>query len=299
MKKRVVQNRPSIDLTHPQVMGIINVTPNSFSGVGRFMSPEGALSHAKRLVEEGAAIIDVGAEPTNPGVHPVVSLQEELDRLLPVLELLLEELDIPISVDTSKAEVMEEVIRLGVHLINDVRAFQDERALAVVAKAQVLVCIMHMAYPLGKPPVNQSVFCDDIVVLVKQFLENRLQTCMDAGINAERIIIDPGIGHGSYGKNTEQNLTLLKRLDELKAMGFPVLVGVSRKTFIGEILNLQVDERLSGSLAATAVAIMNGASIIRAHDVKETVEVIKVIEAIRMAKSNRKCTIQTKAVAHT
>ena len=266
----------------PQLMGILNITPDSFAAVGRYLDPEQALQHAHKMVAEGADIIDVGAEATNPQLNPCISTQEELDRLLPVLERLTRELSIPISVDTSKPEVMIEAVKLGVSLINDVRALRMENALVTAAKLNVSVCLMHMRYPYGKSAaVNQTPTEQDIISEVKTFLQERIAACLTAGILADKIIVDPGIGHGNFGKNLSENLILLKRLSELRELGFPILIGVSRKTFIGELLNLPVAERLSGSLAAAVIAILNGASIIRVHDVKETAEAMRVVAAIK------------------
>jgi dihydropteroate synthase len=272
-----------LNLSSPQVMGILNITPDSFSEVGRVTSPKQALAHAQRLVSEGATIIDVGGEPTNPSVHLDISVQEELDRVMPVIELLTRELSVPISVDTSKALVMAEAIKQGVHLINDVRALREPAALDVVTKSDVAVCLMHMRYPYGvslQPVVGD----EDIVITVKDFLEQRVQACIAAGISLDRIIVDPGIGHGNFGKNLAQNLHLLKELAQFKKLNLPILVGVSRKTFIGELLGAAVSERLHGSIAAALMAVLQGASIIRVHDVKATVDALKVMVAINLVK---------------
>lgn len=268
-----------LDLSQPQVMGILNLSPNSYCATGRHPTIEAALRHAQQLQAEGAAIIDVGAEPTNPGVNPTISLQQELDALIPVIELLTKELSILLSVDTSKPEVMREAIKQGVGFINDVRALQDPATLKIVADAKVAVCLMHMAYPHGKPSNAQSIQ-EDIIIVIKDFLQTRIEACQAAGIDAKQIVIDPGIGHGNFGKNLAQNLRLINRLHEFNSLGKPILIGISRKTFIGELLNLPVAERLAGSLAATAIAISRGASIIRTHDVKETLEAVRMAEAI-------------------
>lgn len=271
----------SIDLSIPQVMGVINVTPNSFSEVGRFHSFEHALNHARTLVDQGATFIDVGGEPTHPGVHPVVSLQQELDRVIPLIEILSKELPIPISVDTSKSEVMREALARGASMINDVRALLDPLALQVVAKSKAAVCLMHMLYPYGQAANKQSKALDENPILqIKAFLQERVTACLEAGIASNRIVIDPGIGHGNFGKNLAQNLLLLNKLDEFKSLNFPILIGVSRKTFIGELLNKPVEQRLYGSLGAALIAVLRGASIVRVHDVQATVEAIKVVMAI-------------------
>lgn len=294
-----------LDLSHPQIMGILNITPNSFCPVGRFLSVEHALAYAEQMVAEGAAIIDVGGEPTNPGVHPIVSLQEELGRVIPVVEILARTLPVPISVDTSKPEVMREAIVHGAGFINDVRALQHPGALKVVAETQVAVCLMHMgaletetgeSLPQQIPPPpkegastpffkggnsckgggNNSL----IVSAVKNFLQVRIDVCLAAGIQREQIVLDPGIGGGHFGKNLAQNLQLLAHLDKFQTFQLPLLVGVSRKSFIGELLNLPVEERLYGSLAAAVMAVVRGATIIRTHDVKATVEAVKIADAI-------------------
>lgn len=299
-----------LDLSQPQVMGILNITPNSFSQVGRFLFLDEALKHAEQMVADGATMIDIGGEPTNPGVHPVVSLQQELDRVIPVVEALSKRLPVVLSVDTSKPEVIREALQHGVDLINDVRALRQPGALEVVAEFQAPICLMHMEFPEGGAPDSLRAVTypqnpawsagpknaiqptgatalsegndapEDILTHIKNFLLERVEVCVKAGITRDRILLDPGIGGGNFGKNLPQNLAILARLGELTALGFPLLVGVSRKLFVGELLNLPIEERLYGSLAAATVAVMNGASIIRAHDVKETVHAVKMAAAI-------------------
>ncbi|HVV68707.1 MAG TPA: dihydropteroate synthase [Gammaproteobacteria bacterium] len=273
-----------LDLSMPCVMGILNITPNSFSAVGRFQSVDQAVNHAKQMVADGAAIIDVGGEPTNPGVHPVVSLQEELERVIPVITALARELSVPISIDTSKPEVMREAVLAGAGFINDVRALREPGALEVALQLGAAICIMHMSFPYGK---DVAVAADPLGVFpidsVSEFLQQRLEICESAGIPRSQIVIDPGIGSGNFGKDLQQNLQLLAHLHKFRKLGVPILVGVSRKMFIGELLDLPAEERLYGSLAAAAIAVNNGASIIRAHDVKATVEAIKVAGAISCA----------------
>lgn len=262
-------------------MGILNTAPNSFSSVGRFLNVDDAVNHAKHMVAEGAAIIDIGGEPTNPGVHPVVSLSEELERVIPVLKVLRQEISVPISVDTSKPEVMEQALAHGANFINDVRALQNSNAMKIVAKAKVPVCLMHMFFPWGKPSgFSEGTLVDCSVETIIKFLETRIEICLNAGIAQKNIFVDPGIGGGNFGKSLTQNLEILKRLEEFKVLGVPILIGVSRKTFIGELLNLPVEERLYGSLAAAVFAVSKGASIIRTHDVRATVDAIKLANAI-------------------
>ncbi len=276
-----------LDLSQPCVMGILNVTPDSYSEVGRVQGCDQALRLAEQMVAEGAAIIDIGGEPTNPSLHPVVPLQEELDRVMPVLEQLCKVLPVPISIDTSKPEVMREAINVGVGLINDVRALRYEGALEIVAQAQVSVCLMHMAYPDGVPqkgtPATAPEDEEDIVADVEVFLMQRLMACQQAGIGRERIILDPGVGAGNFGKTTQQSLSLIKQLKSLQGFHLPILVGASRKTFIGDYLDLPVAQRLPASLAIATIAVMNGAAIIRAHDVKATVEAVKITQGVLAA----------------
>lgn len=273
-----------LDLTPVQIMGVINITADSFAEIGRIQQVDLVLQYAHKLIAEGASIIDIGAEPTNPSLLKAISLQEELDCLMPVLDRLSSEIEVPISIDTSKPQVMREAIKQGVKIINDVRAFREEGALAVVANTDVKICLMHMSFPFGKPSdlVTEN-FEPDVMTVVKNFLQERIHACEAAGIARERIIIDPGIGFGSFGKSTQDNLKLLNQLSELKSLKLPILIGVSRKTFIGEILKQSVPERLIGSLAAGVIAVYNGATIIRTHDVKETLEAIQIAVEIRNA----------------
>lgn len=257
-------------------MGILNITPNSFAATGRFLDLAAAVAYGRQMYEDGAAIIDVGGEATNPGVHPVVSLQQELDRILPVVEQLARELPIPISVDTSKPEVMRQAIQCGAGLINDVRALEHPQALEIIAATPAAICLMHMSYPNGKPQDASDRLGADPIKIIKDYLQQRVAACLQAGIKSERIVVDPGIGHGNFGKNLRQNIQLIQGLAELKTLNLPLLVGLSRKTFIGEILELPEEERLYGSLAAAVMAVNNGAAIIRCHDVRATVEALKV-----------------------
>ena len=260
-----------VDLGVPQVMGILNITPDSFSDGGRFVDREAALSRAREMVQEGAAIIDIGGESTRPGARPV-SAQEELDRVIPVLEVLAAELSVPVSIDTSKPAVMREAVAAGAGLINDVMALRTQGALTTVAELAVPVCLMHM---LGEPrTMQQSPQYRDVVVEVREFLAGRIAACLDAGISPERILIDPGFG---FGKTLEHNLALLKNLKMLGELPAPLLVGISRKSMIGSLLGgVPVDERMYGSLAAAVMAVHEGAKVIRTHDVRATVDAIQV-----------------------
>ncbi len=266
-----------LDLNQPAVMGVLNVTPDSFSDGGCYLQPDAALRRAEIMAEEGAAIIDVGGESTRPGA-PLVTVQEELDRVLPVVERLTRALSIPISVDTSKPEVMREAVRVGAGLINDVRALQAPGALDVAAASGLPVCLMHLR---GEPATMQQVpRYSDAVAEVYAFLAERVQICEAAGISRDRILVDPGFG---FGKTLEHNLRLLRHLNRFTDLAAGVLVGISRKSMIGLLLNTPVTERLSGSLAAAVIALWQGAKIIRTHDVRETVQALCVCAAVRAA----------------
>lgn len=270
-----------LDLTLPQVMGIVNLAPESFTATGRCLTKESVLQHVAEIVEAGAAIIDVGGEPTHPGTNIIVSLQQELDRVVPIVELLRNEFAIPISVDTSQPEVMRAAVAAGASMINDVRALRYEGALEAVADLDVPVCVMHMQYIDGKTrETNPDPYRGDVLSYVKNFLQERITVCLNAGIAEDNIIIDPGIGGGRFGKNTRENLQLLHCLKELKSLNRPILVGVSRKIFLGDLLNKPASERMAGSISANVWAVYQGANILRVHDVKETVDAVKVITSI-------------------
>ena len=230
------------------------------------------------MVDEGAALIDIGGESTRPGAQ-MVSVQEELDRVMPVLENLLKELSVPISVDTSKPQVMAEAVRVGAGMINDVRALQEPGTLAILAANEAIpICLMHMQ---GIPTTMQrNPHYQRVVDDIKTFLEERIRVCEESGIGRHRILIDPGFG---FGKTLEQNLCLLKHLEVFLSLGVPLLVGLSRKSMLGAILNVSVDERLYGSLAAAVIAASQGAHIIRAHDVKATVQALQIYNAVMEA----------------
>lgn len=271
----------ALDLTTPQVMGILNLAPDSFSAKNRAPCFEDAVERGIQLAAEGATIIDIGGEPTNPSLHPVVPEDLELERVVPVVKALSQEIDIPISVDTSKPKVMAEVIANGAGLINDVRALTMPGALDVIAKAQVSVCLMHMCYPHGVPTTEHDKKpLDNVIKEVKDYLIKRVDACEQAGISRNKIIVDPGIGAGNFGKNLQQNLLLLKCMDQFCQLQLPVLVGTSRKTFIGEFFNSKEDNRLMGSLASGFFALLKGANILRVHDVKETCQFLRMVEAI-------------------
>ncbi|MCD6044461.1 MAG: folP, partial [Burkholderiales bacterium] len=266
--------RFTLPLDRPLLMGVVNVTPDSFSDGGRFLDPGAAASHARRLVEEGADLIDVGGESTRPGAAPV-SEQEELDRILPLLEKL-KGLEKPVSIDTRRPGVMKAALAAGASMINDVRALTEPYAHEAVATTGCAVCLMHMK---GDPRTMQhSPHYDDVTREVKTFLKDAVRKAMFAGIGRDRIVVDPGFG---FGKTAAHNLALLRNLSELKDLGVPLLVGVSRKSTIGAVTGRPVEERLAGSLAMALLALQGGATILRVHDVKETKDVIAVWQAFR------------------
>ena len=266
-----------LDLTRPQVMGILNVTPDSFSDGGRFSRRDAALRHAEAMLRAGASLIDVGGESTRPGAR-AVSPVEELERVAPVVEAIAGELDVIISVDTSTPAVMRETARLGAGLINDVRSLQRDGALDAAADSGLSVCLMHMR---GEPTtMQQNPQYADVLVEVRDFLAERMSACVAAGIAVERLILDPGFG---FAKTLEHNLRLFKHLDTLHELGRPLLVGASRKSMIGRVLGHEVGERLYGSLALAALAINKGAHILRVHDVAETVDVVRMLAAVEAA----------------
>jgi dihydropteroate synthase len=266
-----------LDLAQTHVMGILNITPDSFSDGGRFHQRDLALRHAQAMVEAGATLIDIGGESTRPGAR-AVSVVEELERVAPLVEAISRELDVIISVDTSTPAVMRESARLGAGLINDVRSLRRDGALDAAAATGLPVCLMHMQ---GEPGTMQDhPHYDDLLGEVSGFLQERIQACATVGIPAERILLDPGFG---FAKSHAHNLSLFKHMQALHALGRPLLVGVSRKSMVGLALNKPVTERLHGSLALAALAMTKGARILRVHDVAETVDVVRMIAAVEAA----------------
>lgn len=267
--------RHQLDLSFPRVMGILNVTPDSFSDGGQHVALDDALRHAERMLAEGATMIDVGGESTRPGATPV-SAQQELDRVAPVVEALVRELDALVSVDTSCPTVMREASGLGAGMINDVRALEREGALLAAVSSGLPVCLMHRQ---GEPQNMQQApsYQQPIEQAVADYLSQRIAACEAAGLRRNRLIIDPGFG---FGKTVEHNLRLMKYLHALQALELPMLVGMSRKSMIGKVLGRPVEERLSGGLALAAMAVERGASILRVHDVAETVDAVNMAWAV-------------------
>ncbi len=256
------------------VMGILNVTPDSFSDGGRFNQLDKALKHALEMQVEGAEVIDVGGESTRPGAMPV-SLDEELERVIPVIEKIHQNADIAISIDTSKPQVMQAAIDAGASMVNDVNALLTEGAVEVCVKHQVLVCLMHRQ---GNPQTMQDKpQYQDVVAEISQYLNDRANACIDAGINKNNIIIDPGFG---FGKSLENNLSLLREMQKFCAMQYPVLVGISRKSMFGVLLGREADERLVASTTAVAIAYQKGARFFRVHDVAQTCDALKLCEVV-------------------
>ncbi|OUS28497.1 dihydropteroate synthase [Gammaproteobacteria bacterium 45_16_T64] len=264
-----------LDLSHPVVMGVLNVTPDSFSDGGSFVLKEQALAHAAKMLADGAQIVDVGGESTRPGAC-AVSVQQELDRVVPVVELLVAEFGCVVSVDTSTPEVVRESAAVGAGLINDVRALQREGAIDAVAASGLPVCLMHMQ---GQPGTMQdSPVYLNIVEEVTAFFAGRIDACVAGGVSRDAIVLDPGFG---FGKSLQHNLLLLKGVSSFSVFDMPLLVGVSRKTMIGAILDKPVHDRVSGSVAAAMLAVERGAGIVRVHDVAETVDALKIVRALR------------------
>jgi dihydropteroate synthase len=267
----------TIDMTRrTAVMGIVNVTPDSFSDGGKFFDPSRAVAHGERMARDGADIVDIGGESTRPGARPVAA-DEEARRVLPVIRALRARISIPISIDTIKSEVARAALGEGADVINDISALGFDPAMApLAAKEKVPVVLMHMQ---GTPrTMQQNPFYENVVEEVKEFLGRRVELALEAGVDAEKILVDPGIG---FGKNIEHNLALVRGLGALAALGRPILVGTSRKTFIGKLLDAAPEDRLEGSLAAAVAAVLAGANMIRVHDVKEAARAVRIADALR------------------
>ena len=264
----------TLNIEKPQVMGILNVTPDSFSDGGHFNCIDKALNQVEQMITDGATLIDIGGESTRPGAIDVEE-KVEISRVIPVLKEIKQRFNIIVSIDTSKANVMKEAIEHGAGLINDVRALLNEGCLAAVAQSNVALCLMHMQ---GLPRTMQSAPCyDDLINDVTSFFEDRILACQQTGIAKERLILDPGFG---FGKTLDQNFQLLAEMKKFNTLELPVLAGLSRKSMIGNLLNRDVNERLAGSITTAVLAAQNGAKIIRVHDVKETVDALKILEKV-------------------
>ena len=263
-----------LELDRPLVMGIVNVTPDSFSDGGKFITRDAAIEHARQLIKDGADIVDIGGESTRPGAT-AATLEEELGRVMPVLEAIVND-GIPVSIDTQKTVVMAEAIKAGASMINDINALLAPGAVKLCAASNVAVCLMHKQ---GLPATMQAApTYTDVVTEVKAFLESRIKTCLDAGIARDRIVIDPGFG---FGKTVEHNFRLLREMNALVALGYPLLAGFSRKASLGIITGRAADDRLAASIAVALLCAQNGATILRVHDVRETVDALKVLMAAR------------------
>jgi dihydropteroate synthase len=262
------------NLNHVQVMGILNVTPDSFSDGGKFSCFEHALKQAELMIENGVDIIDIGGESTRPGAVEV-SEKDEVSRVIPLLKAIKSRFDTAVSIDTSKAVVMSEAIEHGADIINDVRALQNKGCIEVVAQSNVLVCLMHMQ---GMPrTMQENPHYQDIINDILSFFVQRIESCEKKGINKDRLILDPGFG---FGKTLEHNYQILAEFSKFQVLNLPLLAGISRKSMLGNLLNCDVEQRLSGSLTAAIVALQQGASIIRVHDVSESVDALKVLKAV-------------------
>jgi dihydropteroate synthase len=256
------------------IMGILNVTPDSFSDGGRYFTVDSAVEHAMKMIEDGADIIDVGGESTRPGSEPV-PLEEELRRVIPVIKEIVKRTDVPISIDTYKSEVARQALDNGAVIVNDISGLRfDEKMVEVIAQYNASVVIMHIK---GTPKTMQQNPCyDDVISEIYGYLSEGIERAQSYGI--KQIIVDPGIG---FGKRLVDNLEIIRRLREFKSLGYPILIGVSRKSFIGNILNLPVEERLEGTAGAVAISVWNGANIVRVHDVKEMTRVVRIVDAIK------------------
>ncbi|WP_286294693.1 dihydropteroate synthase [Vibrio apostichopi] len=267
-------NSKTLLLDRPHVMGILNVTPDSFSDGGQFNSLEKALQQAERMIKAGVSIIDIGGESTRPGA-PEVTLEDELSRVIPAIKAIRANFDVWISIDTSKAEVMRQAVEAGADLINDVRALQEPGALEAAAQAQVPVCLMHMK---GQPRTMQAnPSYDDVFTDVEDFLKERVEACEAVGISKEQLILDPGFG---FGKTIEHNYHLLAHLEKFHTLGLPILAGISRKSMIFKLLDKAPADCMVGSVTCATIAAMKGAQIIRVHDVEDTLEAMKIIEVM-------------------
>jgi dihydropteroate synthase len=273
--KTLVCGRHALRLDRPRICGIVNVTPDSFSDGGAFFDAARAIAHGLLLVDEGADLIDVGGESTRPGAAPV-SAEEEIRRVVPVIEALAAKIEVPISVDTSKPQVMRAAAAAGAGMVNDVRALREDGALEAVAELGVAVCLMHMR---GEPAsMQEAPHYEEVIEEVHRFLTDRLVACQFAGIDKKRVVVDPGFG---FGKTLQHNLALLRALDRFATLGVPLMAGLSRKRMIGELTGRELEQRLHGSVAAALIAVQRGAALVRVHDVAATRDALAVWEGVR------------------
>lgn len=271
----ITANNKSLDLSQPQVMGILNVTPDSFSDGGKFNSLDNALTQAKRMIDAGVSIIDIGGESTRPGA-PDVSLEDELTRVIPVIKAIREQYDVWISIDTSKAEVMRQAAAAGADIINDVRALQEPGALEVAAEVGLPICLMHMQ---GQPRTMQNApQYKDLLKEVEEFLQERIEACQAVGIQREQLILDPGFG---FGKTLEHNYHMLAHLEQFHQFGLPLLAGMSRKSMIFKVLDKTPAECVAASVSCATIAALKGAQIIRVHDFEQTLDAMKVVSMVK------------------
>ncbi|MFA5678803.1 MAG: dihydropteroate synthase [Pseudomonas sp.] len=269
-----------LDLSRTHVMGILNITPDSFSDGGRYNRLDAALLHVEQMLSAGATLIDVGGESTRPGAA-LVSVQEEVDRVVPMVEAINARFDTVVSIDTSTPEVIRGAAGVGAGLINDIRALQRDGAMQVAVDTGLAVCLMHMQ---GEPQtMQQAPVYESVLDEVNNFLGRRVQACLDAGIERRRLVLDPGFG---FGKSLQHNLELFAAMQQVRPLDLPLLVGVSRKSMIGQALGRPVDQRLSGGLALATLAVVKGARIIRVHDVAQTVDAVRMAEAVLAAAQN-------------
>ncbi|WP_159739340.1 dihydropteroate synthase [Vibrio atypicus] len=270
----ITANNKTLDLSTPQVMGILNVTPDSFSDGGKFNSLDNALTQAKAMVDAGVTIIDIGGESTRPGA-PDVALEEELQRVIPIIKAIRQQSDVWISIDTSKAEVMRQAAEVGADIINDVRALQEPGALEVAAKTGLPICLMHMQ---GQPRTMQAnPHYDDLLLEVGEFLEERISACESVGISRDQLILDPGFG---FGKTIEHNYHMLAHLEQFHKFGLPLLAGMSRKSMIFKLLDKAPDQCVAASVTCATIAAMKGAQIIRVHDFEQTLDAVKIVSMV-------------------
>ncbi|NOI76404.1 dihydropteroate synthase [Vibrio coralliilyticus] len=271
----ITANNKSLDLSTPQVMGILNVTPDSFSDGGKYNSLENAMIQAEKMINAGVSIIDIGGESTRPGA-PDVALEEELSRVIPVIKAIRERFDVWISIDTSKAEVMRQAVKAGADIINDVRALQEPGALEVATESGLPVCLMHMQ---GQPRTMQAnPHYDDLLKEVGEFLQERVQACEAKGMKKSQLILDPGFG---FGKTLEHNYHMLAHLEQFHQFGLPLLAGMSRKSMLFKLLDKAPAECVAASVSCATIAAMKGAQIIRVHDFEQTLDAVKIVSMVQ------------------